>query len=193
MKTLRILSFFLFAAVPLLSMGQDEFTLPSPTAGKALIIFTRPALDAPVVKFKYFCNDQYLGKIGVGSYLVYECDPGKYLFWADSETTRLVKAEVAADEVYIFDTVVQSGMLKPNLTLKPFDPASKRADRIRQRLIDRISKKNEQRFDPAHGEVPGKKLQRTARKIMEQNPVEPVEGDGTRWSDVQLMAASQHL
>lgn len=206
MKTLNIFSFLLLFTVPMLVWGQEEelsdeevetiaegFQVPTPTAGKALIIFTRPVLDAPVFKFKYFCNEQYLGKIGIGSYLVYECDPGKYLFWADSERIQVMKAEVAADRVYIFDTFVQSGMVKPILTLKPYDPESRRADNVRLRLIGRISKKTEQRFDPANGEKPSKKLQRTAQRVMENYSVEPAEGDGKRWSDVRMMSASQYL
>ena len=205
MKKLRILFFLWFLTAPLLTMCQDVeadgetetvaegFILPTPTAGKALIIFTRPALEAPITKFKYFCNDQYLGKIGTGSYLVYECAPGRYLFWADSESTRLLKAEVAADKVYIVDTFVQSGGLRPILTLKPFDPEAKRADRMRQRLVARISKREEQRFDPGHTEQPSKRLQREARQIVKQNSVDPVKGDGKGWSDVRIMDASQHL
>ncbi len=206
MKTLSILSFLLLFTVPMRVWGQDEessdeeeetvaegFSLPTPSAGKALVIFTRPVLDAPVVKFKYFCNDKYLGKMGIGSYLVYECDPGRYLFWADSERIQVMKAEVAADRVYIFDTFVQTGMLRSILTLKPFDPESKRADNVRQRLIGRISKKAEQRFDPEHGEKPSKKLQRTAQRVMENYTVEPSEDDDKFLSDVKHMAASQYL
>jgi len=171
----------------------EGFSLPMPSAGKALVIFTRPVLDAPILQFKYFCNDTYVGKIGVGSYLVYECDPGKYLFWADSETTSVVKAEVAANRVYIFDTFVQDGILKPNLTLKSFDPELKRADRVRQRLIGRISHKTEKRFEPDHPEKSNKKLLRAAQRVMEKYTVEPAEGDGKGLSDVRIMTANQYV
>jgi hypothetical protein len=205
METLRMLSFLLLFAMPALAFSQeeehleeaedavttDEFSLPTPSAGKAIVIFTRPVLDAPIVQFKYFCNDIYLGKIGVGSYLVYECDPGKYLFWADSETINVVKAELAADRVYIFDTFVQKGAFQARLTLTPFDPESKRADRKRQSLITQISKKTAKRFDP--DEQPGKSLQRTANNVMKKYTVEPTEEDNKRWSKVTVMNADQYI
>jgi len=123
--------------------------LPTPTPGKALVIFTRPPLEAPVIQFQYFDGEQFLGKIGPGSYLTYECDPGKHLLWGKSENRDYLEANLEADRIYIVNTEVRTGAIQARIILAPFDPNGKNAEKEKERLIKRISKKKEKRFDPA--------------------------------------------
>lgn len=128
------------------SFSQD---LPVPAEGKALVIFTRPAIDAPLLKFTYFDDEQFLGKIGTKDYIAYACNPGKHLLWAKAENQDFLEAELEADKIYLIETKVTTGILKARIGLVPYDPEVKSAEKLKKRLLARITKRNEIRADAA--------------------------------------------
>ena len=125
-------------------VAQD---INTPAAGKSLVIFTRPVIDAPLVKFAYFDNEHFLGKIGPGSYVAYECDPGEHLFWAKAENRDFLEADLEADQIYLIETKVTTGMVKARIQLVPYGPNVKSAEKLKERLLARIAKRDEVRVD----------------------------------------------
>lgn len=125
--------------------GQFVFAqeLKAPAEGKALIVFTRSALDAPIIKFSYFDGDRFIGKIGAGSYVAYECDPGKHIFWGKSENLDFLEADLEANQTYIVETKVKTGILKARIKLVPYGPKLKNAERFKESLLKRIARRKE--------------------------------------------------
>lgn len=53
------------------------------------------------MNFRLYDKNKYLGAIGCNQYIVYECVPGEYLFWAVSENRSFVKGDLKADKAYV--------------------------------------------------------------------------------------------
>ena len=136
---------FLLAGVICTAAGAQE--QPSPHSGKALVIFERPPLTAFAVQFRLFDSTKYLGLISAGGHLVYECPPGKKLFWALSENRDFLEADLEAGQVYLIQALVQAGAVKARVKLQPYDPKGKRAEKIKQQFIKRINKGKEKKAD----------------------------------------------
>lgn len=117
--------------------------LKAPAEGMALIVFTRSVLDAPIVKFSFFDNDRFIGKIGAGSYVAYECDPGKHIFWGKSENMDFLEANLEANQIYLVETKVKTGILKARIKLVPYGPNLKHAEKFKESLLKRIAKRKE--------------------------------------------------
>ena len=117
--------------------------MPVAPKGKALVIFTRPAMEAAILNFSYFDGEHLLSKIGSKQYVSYECSPGKHLFWAKCENLDFLEAELSAGEVYLVETKVVTGMLKARISLVAYDPTIKRADKLKNKLLERIAKRKQ--------------------------------------------------
>ena len=139
MKKISLVLFLVAISVQFL-FAQE---LKAPAEGKALIVFTRSALDAPIIKFSYFDGDRFIGKIGAGSYVAYECDPGKHIFWGKSENLGFLEADLGANQIYIVETRVKTGILKARIKLVPYGPKLKNADKFKESLLKRIAKRKE--------------------------------------------------
>ncbi|MCK9617795.1 MAG: hypothetical protein M0R21_08150 [Lentimicrobiaceae bacterium] len=87
-----------------------------PANGKAVIYFV--SLKKKSCTFDYFHQDKYIGFFGKNNYMRYECDPGKQLFWASSETKDFVTADLKAGDTYIVtvDMVIGFWRNNPKLT-----------------------------------------------------------------------------
>jgi len=134
------LMLFLVALSAQVMFAQE---LKTPTEGKALIVFTRSALDAPIIKFSYFDGDRFIGKIGAGSYVAYECDPGNHIFCGKSENLDFLEADLEANQIYIVETKVKTGILKARIKLVPYGPKLKNAEKFKKSLLKRIAKRKE--------------------------------------------------
>ncbi|RZJ31824.1 MAG: hypothetical protein EOO48_00890 [Flavobacterium sp.] len=105
----------------LLTLSAWSQKIVKPSAGKAVVYFIRSSDGAPVINFKYFDGDKYIGKFSAGSYMLYECEPGKHLFWSKAENTDYVEADLEAGKIYIIDAEPQLGLIKAGVKLIPFD------------------------------------------------------------------------
>lgn len=123
--------------------------LPAPAAGKALVIFERPPVAALAVQIRLFDSSKYMGLIGAGGHLVYECAPGKKLFWATAENRDFLEADLAAGQVYLVQALATPGAMQARVKLLPYDPKNKRAEKIKQQFIKRIDKGKEKKADPS--------------------------------------------
>ena len=139
----------LFLLIVLASFSSQGQELKKPSEGKSLIYFVRTSGTGFLINFKYFDGEKYLGKFNYGKYLVYECDPGKHLFWAKSENTDYLEVELEAGKTYIIDSEPQMGAIKAGVKLVPFDnnPSSyknsKKYDNKRETILKSITKGEE--------------------------------------------------
>jgi hypothetical protein len=114
----KILILF-FAILSITGYSQE---LRKPSEGKSIVYFVRSSGAGALINFKYFDGEKYLGKFNYGKYLVYECEPGKHVFWSRSENTDFINAELDPGKVYIIDSEGQMGFIKAAVALVPFNP-----------------------------------------------------------------------
>lgn len=138
----------LLFTIYLISATANAQEIPKPAKGKSMIIFSRPAMPAPITQFKFFDSSLFIGQIAGGSNLVYECEPGRHLIWASSENFDFLEAELSPDEIYLVDAQVRTGAFRANVHLAPFDPNNKKAEKVKIRLLKRAQRKKMKKYDP---------------------------------------------
>lgn len=131
MKKLVVLLLF----TTLFTFGQE---LDTPKEGKVLVYFTRYDSTGFLINFKYFDGDKYLGKFNHGKYMIYECEPGKHIFWSKSENFDFVEAELEAGRIYIIDSRPQMGAFKAAVKLIVFNKELSNYDRYKKRIFKSI-------------------------------------------------------
>ncbi len=113
--------YLFFAAVIMMAFNSYGQGFKAPSEGKAVVYITRVAKLGAAVNFRYFHNDQFIGRFNAGKYIRYECEPGEHLFWAKSENRDFVTAELEAGKIYVIDAKVQMGGMKARVKLVPID------------------------------------------------------------------------
>jgi hypothetical protein len=126
----KFLLLFLFTTA--FSFGQE---LDIPKEGKAIVYFTRYDAAGFLINFKYFDGEKYLGKFNHGKYMVYECEPGKHIFWSKSENYDFVDATLEAGRIYIIDSRPQMGAFKAGVQLVVFNKELNNYDRYKKRIF----------------------------------------------------------
>lgn len=113
---------FLLAVILLAAdfSGFGQGFIP-PAKGNAVVYFARVHPYHSKVPFTFFDGDSFIADFASHNYFRYECKPGKHLFWASSENTEFVPADLKPNETYIIlATPVQgNGLLKVSLTPIP--------------------------------------------------------------------------
>jgi hypothetical protein len=143
MKKILIL---LFAIASLTGYSQE---LRKPGEGKSIVYFVRSSGMGALINFKYFDGEKYLGKFNYGKYLIYECEPGKHIFWSRSENTDFIEADLEAGKTYIVDSEAQMGAIKAGVELVPFNPnpesykTPKKFEKKKTTILKSISEKKE--------------------------------------------------
>ncbi len=125
MKNLKHFIVTIFCACSLSALSQEKQEIKKPSEGKSLVYIIRPSNFAFLVGFKVFNNDKYLAKIGAKNYLVYECNPGEQLFWAEAENKDFVNVSLEANKTYVLLLVPKMGAFKAAVDLKPCSPLDK--------------------------------------------------------------------
>jgi hypothetical protein len=164
--------------IPLLllifSINVQAQELNKPSEGKAMVYFTRVEAMGFLINFKYFDGEKYLGKFNYGKYLAYECDPGKHLFWAKSENSDFVEAELEPNKIYILDSQPQMGAFKAGVKLIPFnnDPTfyknEKKYNRIKTRMLESITSGESYSMSEEDVKEAEQDLQELTKRIMEK-------------------------
>ena len=129
-------------------IGQE---LDTPAEGKVLVYFTRYDAVGFLINFKYFDGNKYLGKFNHGKYFVYECEPGKHVFWSKSENFDFVEADLEAGKVYIIDSRPQMGAFKAGVQLVIFNKELPNYDRYKKRIFKSIE--NGKRYLPSEEDI----------------------------------------
>lgn len=172
----RLLVFAAVISTLCLNYNLSAQELQKPSEGKALIYFMRTSTAAPIVKFSFFHGDKYLGKFNGGKYMVYEVDPGEHLFWARSENTAFLEANVQAGGVYIVDTTVKMGAFKAAVGIRPLDKNAKNYERYLKRVKKLFAKNKERNFTEEERKTESVKMADMISRIMEKYERQKAEG-----------------
>ncbi|MCH2231735.1 MAG: UvrB/UvrC motif-containing protein [Crocinitomicaceae bacterium] len=103
-----------------------------PEAGKAVVYMTRVSGLGFAVDFKYFLEDQFIGKSKGVSYIRYEVDPGSHLFWAAGENQSFITLDAQAGKTYIIYIDVKMGAFSAQVNLTKVTPSED--ERIKRAL-----------------------------------------------------------
>lgn len=135
-----VLLILLLTSFTNISYGQN---LESPASGKSLIYITRTSGVGALINFRYFDGDKYIGKFNGTNYVLYECDPGEHIFWANAENRDFVPAKLEADKTYIIHAAAQMGAMKARIKLLPIDKGD---EKMMKRVNKLLSKKTPTNF-----------------------------------------------
>jgi hypothetical protein len=182
MKKIFLLFTILFST---LSFGQDY---KKPSEGKALVYFTRVGFVGGAINFKYFDGEKYLGKFNTGNYLAYECEPGKHLFWANSENFDFLEADIEAGKVYIVQSLVKAGGFKAAVNLVPLSKNDEDYLKTKEKLVKLISNK-----DKEYKLEVGKELNPTELKELNSKSVEKYNEKKQQAGKVLVLSADMNL
>jgi hypothetical protein len=94
--------------------------IDKPSEGKSLVYIVRSGAG-PLLNFRFFDKDIFLGALNGGQYLVYECEPGFHTFWATSENRDFVDATLEPNSIYVLNGEGQMGMFIAGVNFKPLD------------------------------------------------------------------------
>jgi hypothetical protein len=111
----------IYAFSILIWFSATSFTRIQNNPDKATIYFVRTKSMGSAVKFKYFIDDNFIGKSKYGTYFKIEVDPGVYVIWAKSETTSYLLADVEAGKTYVINAVAKMGGIKADVVLEAVD------------------------------------------------------------------------
>lgn len=161
----------LFLAFIFISISSFSQTFKTPSKGKALVYFTRVGTMGFAINFKYFDGEKYIGKFNGDQFLVYECDPGKHAFWANSENFSFVDAELEAGRVYIIDAKAKMGAIKANVELIPLDKKHKKYNKRKSKILAELRYAIEVSFEEEE-------------LLEKQEKLQEVIAKGTRYFDI---------
>lgn len=124
MKTVnKILLIFVFFLGFTSAFSQKVTTqaIDKPSEGKSLVYILRTGAG-PLLNFRIYDKDKFLGALSGFKYLVYECEPGEHVFWAASENRDYVEANLEANSVYVLNAEGQMGAFIASVSLLPLNP-----------------------------------------------------------------------
>ncbi|MFB9121493.1 hypothetical protein ACFFUE_09890 [Bergeyella porcorum] len=124
MKSLQrlVLLFAFFIGTTLLfSQKVVKQEIKKPSEGKSLVYISKTGAG-PLVNFRIYDKDKFLGVLTGMKYIVYECEPGEHLFWATSENRDYVEANLEPNKTYVLVAEGQMGMFVAGVNLKPLNP-----------------------------------------------------------------------
>jgi len=99
-----------------------------PADGKAAVYFTRTVTYGSKMLIDIFDGEEYVAySVGKG-YSVYECNPGKHVFWVSAENTDFITADLEAGKIYIAQVYVYPGVMKGRVSLVPNSPKDTKLD-----------------------------------------------------------------
>ncbi|NPD45397.1 MULTISPECIES: hypothetical protein [unclassified Lentimicrobium] len=127
-----LVSFILFNSI---LFGQN---FVQPSEGKALVYFTRTSVLGSAINFKFFDDENYIGKIDGEQYLAYECVPGVHSFWALSEGMSLVNADLQVGKIYFIDAKTKMGAFKADVKLTVLDKNHKDFEKRKTMVLDHV-------------------------------------------------------
>ena len=106
------------------------------SVNKATLYIVRTSGLGPAVNFKYFIDDQFVGKMNFGKYFKLEVEPGEHIIWAKAENRSFVHATLLAGETYLIDARPQMGALKAGVILEAVNsPTEKEMAKIKKSIL----------------------------------------------------------
>lgn len=126
MKKQLLLSILALCFIGLGNSSAQGFVKPS--EGKAAIYFTRTVAYGSAMLIDIFDGEEYIAYSRGKGYSVYECEPGKHIFWVAAENTDFITADLEAGKVYIAQVYVYPGVMKGRISLVPNSPTDAKLD-----------------------------------------------------------------
>lgn len=130
----KLIIFVLIFSTLLVFHGYSQ-GLTIPSEGKSLVYFVRYNPTGALINFKFFDGENYLGKFNGTKYFVYECDPGKHVFWAASENRSFVEADLENGKIYVIEVRPMPGAIKAGVKLIPIAPDNAKGMKNINKLI----------------------------------------------------------
>jgi len=87
-----------------ISSSLESMGFVKPSSNKAAVYFVRKNIYATSMRMNIFDGEQFVGGAVGGTYMRYECTPGKHMFWSWSEFNNhkvYLPATLEAGKVYI--------------------------------------------------------------------------------------------
>lgn len=140
MRIKLIVFALLFNSIFIFSQKNIEQPIDKPSEGKSLVYFLRYSSNGAFLNFRLYDGDKFLYKFPYGEYLVYECDPGKHLFWVTSENRDYVEADLEPNSTYVINIQGQMGAFIASVALNPMNPKEKRDQKWLYKEVKNASK-----------------------------------------------------
>jgi hypothetical protein len=157
-----LLSLLLFS-FSTLSTGNE---IAPPAEGKAVVYFARTASMGILINFSYFDKDKFIGKFHGHGYIRYECEPGEHVFWAKSENSDFITADLEAGKIYFVEALPKMGGLKARVRLMPVNPAQ---DMKMMKVIESmVSKKDGETYTADYLQTENEKWKEDIQRGMER-------------------------
>ena len=115
MRALKITIILLSLLPGLFVTAQSEV---EKTDNKATVYIVRTKSMGSAINFKYFIDDQYIGKWKYGKYMKLELEAGDYLIWAKSENKSFLEAHLDGGKTYVINALPKMGGFKAAVELK---------------------------------------------------------------------------
>lgn len=121
LKKIVLLIAFFFGIFSISSQKITTQEIVKPSEGKSLVYFLRTGAG-PLLNFRIYDNDKFLGALSGFKYLVYECEPGQHVFWAASENRDYIEANLEPNAVYVLNAEGQMGAFIASVGFLPLNP-----------------------------------------------------------------------
>lgn len=121
LKKIVLLIAFFFGIISISSQKITTQEIVKPSEGKSLVYFLRTGAG-PLLNFRIYDNDKFLGALSGFKYLVYECEPGQHVFWAASENRDYIEANLEPNAVYVLNAEGQMGAFIASVGFLPLNP-----------------------------------------------------------------------
>jgi len=142
MRALKII-FILLSLLPGLSgTAQSEVDTADNTA---TVYIVRTKSMGSAINFKYYIDDQYIGKCSYGKFLKLKLEAGDYLVWAKSENKSFLEAHLNAGETYVINAIPMMGGMKAQVRLQAVDNNN---EKEMSKVIKHLTKARLMKFDP---------------------------------------------
>ena len=144
MKNLKRILFVLGFFFGIISISSQKITtqeIVKPSEGKSLVYFLRTGAG-PLLNFRIYDNDKFLGALSGFKYLVYECEPGEHLFWATSENRDYIEATLEPNAVYVLNAEGQMGAFIASVGFSPLNPNEFRDKRTFYQVVKGAKKQD---------------------------------------------------
>jgi hypothetical protein len=117
---------------------EEAALMLEPGNDEALVYIVRPAWFGFAVKFKLWCDDEYLGATGGGRFIFTHQQPGSYVFISKAENTSELLLDLEGGHTYYLEQQVKLGGFKARANLVRLDAAEGREKLEKCSLSDDI-------------------------------------------------------
>lgn len=120
--------------------------IEKPSEGKSLVYIAKTG-GGFLVNFRIYDGEKFIGALEGFKYMVYECEPGKHIFWATSENRDFIEADLEPNAVYVLNAEGQMGAFIAGVNFKPLNPNEFKDRRLFYQIIKKFNKQTEFKTD----------------------------------------------